>query len=230
MELQVATVGILEEGVRLLLGLVLVTTFLVSAQRLSLETITEVALAEQQAARSDLIADLVAVSTNMAPSDKPQYIEEFGLWVLSQNGRGLVDLNAAPEELVVAILGTAGLDRPDIVSRLNDQRSMSHDMFLSLAGAFDHLEIPQDKRATLARYLTVTTGHISVDPSVAAREVSALLNRTLTRLDLDPLPESLEDMSRIAVSTEEHGPFKPLFYIEKNGETDARLHSVLTGF
>ena len=215
--------------ISVLFGLVLVTTFLVAAQRLSLETTTEVALAEQQVARSDLFADLVAVSANMAPSDKPQYIEEFGLWVLSQNARGLVDLNAAPEELVIAVLGAEGLDTPDIVSRLNEQRMMSHDMFFSLASAFDHLGIPKEKRASFALYVTVVTGHVSVDPNVAAPEISALLSRTLTRLDLEPLGESSGEISRIAVSETDQRSFKPLFYIQKNGEIDARLRSVLTG-
>jgi len=215
--------------ISVLLGLVLLTTLLVSAQRLSVRTSAELIIAAQSSDTSDFLASILALASELEPSDDPLYLDEFNLWLRLQPSRGLVDLNSAPEELVLAVFSVEGMDTSEVASRLHQQRASTDSFFVSLSHAFDQLGIPEEKQSVLSLYTTVATKNESVDPSDAAPEISGLLTKIMAHLEIDPLEQDVKNVFRVSISFDPLDLFKPLFYIKEIEPGVMRLHSVLAG-
>lgn len=209
--------------ISVLLALVLLTTTLFAAQRIALGATTRLSIDEGLAKQSDVLADLVAVGGALNVSASPVKLEKHGLWVRVQSAAGLVDVNAAPPELVMAVFREVGVSTLDAESRLEAYRIADNPDFQSLPEFFQQLRLSTEESERIAPFLTAATGYPTVDPDLAPSDMQTAIARAID--DLTVAPEELEDrdMRLVMTASDPSDVFKPRLYVERLSDAQSRL-------
>lgn len=209
--------------ISVLLALVVLTTTLFAAQRIALTAATRLAIDEGLARQSEVLADLVAVGGAMNLGASPVKLEDRGIWIRIQSAAGLVDVNAAPAELVTAVFREVGISAADVQSRLEAHRVANNPDFRSLPDFFERLKLSGEEAKRIAPYVTVATGHPFVELDLAPAEMQSAIARAMTDLSIEPDGPSDRDIRLIMTARDIGEDFVPALYIERLADVRPRL-------
>ena len=212
-----------------LLLLIAITGLVLSATRLSVDSATRTAIAEDRSVSAVATADLVAIAISMENESDAIFVERHEAWVRLQPGAGLIDLNTAHAALIEAVLSAEDAASDEILSRLEADRAGNRAPFRSVSEGLSRLGIDPAKHAILAPHLTVETRLNSVNPDLSAPSLRSELERVLDENAIAPLTDNQGGIFLLLTGPAEQRILTPKLYLSRSILGELRLLALRDG-
>lgn len=204
--------------ISVLVVMTLVTALIASVQSTARQTLSSLPVATMLADDTIELASILAIAPSLIGTEGPVLVDASGPWIEVVSRDGLVDLNKASEDMVLAVLQIEGINTAEPAQVLKDLRE-TNVTFNSVEEATRALGLNAAESERVARYYTLR-GQASVNLDLVAQRLQATLSRAMARSATAPLTGALGSSWLVLTSDEKDGPFVRRFYYAVDSDAD----------
>ncbi|MEM6386099.1 MAG: hypothetical protein AAF718_07680 [Pseudomonadota bacterium] len=214
--------------ITVLVLLTLVTTLIAMVQATARRALTDLPVEAALTERQSSTADLIALAPSLKDTSDPVLVEADGPWIKVVLVDGLIDLNLAPESVILAVLATSGLATRDPAERLSSLRA-DGTRFTKVTDGLAALGLSETEKVSITGFFTVF-GSASVRPDAVPNDIRSAVTRALADSGTAPLTGPTSPNILVLTAPERDGSYVPRLYMRSTSDPNRpgmRLQSIV---